>query len=74
MLHAPGRHGVLRLLARAGSGDLVQSTVVWLFAWLMFLRLGLPQHHICSAISRDLLGPAPPLAQLPQPSSATVWT
>ena len=38
----------------------------------MFLRLGLPQHHICSAISRDLLGPAPPLAQLPQPSSATV--
>ena len=88
--------------------------VVWLFAWLMFLRLeaepltpalgngvafalmagyitaerlatyldqplrdpllGLPQHHICAAISRDLLGPDHPLAQRPQPVSATVWT
>ena len=93
---------------------LFSRLVVWLFAWLMFLRLeaeplttalgnavafalmfgyitaerlaayldqplgdpllGLPQHHICAAISRDLLGPAHPLAQLPQPSSATVWT
>ena len=93
---------------------LFSRVVVWLFAWLMFLRLeaapltpalgnavafalmagyitaerlaayldqplrdpllGLPQHHICAAISRDLLGAAHPLAQLPQPSSATVWT
>ncbi|MCP9805214.1 hypothetical protein KBY71_01600 [Cyanobium sp. T1B-Tous] len=93
---------------------LFSRLVVWLFAWLMFLRLeaepltpalgnvvafglmvgyvtaerlaayldqplrdpllGLPQHHICAAISRDLLGAAHPLAQRPQPSSATVWT
>lgn len=93
---------------------LFSRLVVWLFAWLMFLRLeaapttptignavafalmagyisaerlasyldqpladpllGLPQHHIAAAISRDLLGPTHPLAQPPQPASATVWT
>jgi hypothetical protein len=93
---------------------LFSRLVVWLFAWLMFLRLeaapitptagnavafalmagyitadrlaayldqplgdpllGLPQHHIAAAISRDLLGPSHPLAQPPQPASATVWT
>lgn len=94
--------------------ELLVRAVVWLFAWLIFLRLesdaqtpaegnavalllmlgyvlaerfcsgldrpledpllGLPQHHICAAISRDLLGASHPLAQPPQTVNATVWT
>lgn len=94
--------------------ELLVRAVVWLFAWLIFLRLeadaqtpaegnavalllmlgyvlaerfsagldrpledslvGLPQHHICAVISRDLLGASHPLAQPPQTETATVWT
>lgn len=94
--------------------ELLVRAVVWLFAWLIFLRLeadvqtpaegnavalvlmlgyvlaerfcagldrpledpllGLPQHHFCATISRDLLGVAHPLAQPPQAAGAAVWT
>lgn len=96
------------------SMALFSRVVVWLFAWLMFLRLeaapvtpalgnavafalmagyitaerlaslldeplsdsllGLPQHHLCAAISRDLLGPRHPLARPPQGATALIWT
>lgn len=96
------------------SLSLFSRAIVWIFAWLVFLRLesdsltpalgngvalllmagyvaaerlascldhplddavlGLPQHHICSRISADLLGAEHPLARPPQPPSAVVWT
>jgi putative membrane protein len=112
--HALGGLERIRAQPFPAAMALFSRLVVWLFAWLMFLRLeaapitptagnavafalmagyitaerlaalldqplsdpllGLPQHHIAATISRDLLGPAHPLAQPPQPASATLWT
>lgn len=114
VIHAIGGLERIRAQPFPASIALFSRVVVWLFAWLMFLRLeaapvtpaagnvvafvlmagyisaerlaahldqplsdpllGLPQHHICAAISRDLLGPRHPLAVPPQGSTAVVWT